>query len=83
MSEDVTELFDLRVIVERIEGRSVCGLEVGDYFELTESSRLRIPPSKHSVMIYGGGGFDGSEDPLNGAIVRPPCALPATHPPPS
>jgi uncharacterized repeat protein (TIGR04076 family) len=48
LSADVTELFDLRVIVERIEGRSACGLEVGDYFELTESSRLRIPPSKHS-----------------------------------
>jgi uncharacterized repeat protein (TIGR04076 family) len=44
---DVTELYDLRVTVERIEGRSVCGLEVGDYFELTESSRLRIPPGKH------------------------------------
>jgi uncharacterized repeat protein (TIGR04076 family) len=42
-----TELFDLRVTVERIEGRSVCGLEVGDYFELTESSRLRIPAGKH------------------------------------
>ena len=40
-------LFDLRVTVERIEGRSVCGLEVGDYFELTESSRVRIPPGKH------------------------------------
>ena len=44
---DVTELYDLRVTVERIEGRSVCGLEVGDYFELTESSRLRIPAGKH------------------------------------
>jgi uncharacterized repeat protein (TIGR04076 family) len=42
-----TELYDLRVTVERIEGRSVCGLEVGDYFELTESSRLRIPAGKH------------------------------------
>ena len=40
-------LFDLRVTVERIEGRSVCGLEVGDSFELTESNRLRIPPGKH------------------------------------
>ena len=39
----VTELYDLRVTVERIEGRSVCGLEVGDYFEVTESSRVRIP----------------------------------------
>jgi uncharacterized repeat protein (TIGR04076 family) len=41
------ELYDLRVTVERIEGRSVCGLEVGDYFELTESNRLRIPAGKH------------------------------------
>ncbi|MCC6612819.1 MAG: TIGR04076 family protein [Anaerolineae bacterium] len=41
------ELYDLRITVERIEGRSVCGLEVGDYFELTESNRLRIPPGKH------------------------------------
>jgi uncharacterized repeat protein (TIGR04076 family) len=40
-------LYDLRVTVERIEGRSVCGLQVGDYFELTESSRLRIPEGKH------------------------------------
>ena len=41
------ELYDLRVIVERIEGRSVCGMQVGDYFELTESSRLQIPAGKH------------------------------------
>ena len=47
MSDDVTELYDLRVTVERIEGRSVCGLAVGDYFELTESSRLRIPDGRH------------------------------------
>ena len=40
-------LYDLRVTVERIEGRSVCGLEVGDCFELTESSRLRIPEGNH------------------------------------
>lgn len=43
-------LFDLRVTVERIEGRSVCGLEVGDYFELTESSRVRIPAGKHFCL---------------------------------
>jgi uncharacterized repeat protein (TIGR04076 family) len=43
-------LFDLRVTVERIEGRSVCGLEVGDYFELTESSRVRIPPGRHFCL---------------------------------
>ena len=41
------ELYDLRVTVERIEGRSVCGLQVGDYFELTESAKLRIPAGKH------------------------------------
>ncbi len=45
------ELYDLRVTVERIEGRSVCGLEVGDYFELTESAKLRIPAGKH-FCIY-------------------------------
>ena len=44
------ELYDLRVTVERIEGRSVCGLEVGDYFELTESSRLRIPEGRHFCL---------------------------------
>ena len=44
-------LYDLRVTVERIEGRSVCGLAVGDYFELTESSRIRIPAGKH-FCIY-------------------------------
>lgn len=41
------ELYDLRVTVDRIEGRSVCGMQVGDYFELTESSRLRIPAGQH------------------------------------
>jgi uncharacterized repeat protein (TIGR04076 family) len=43
-------LYDLRVTVERIEGRSVCGLEVGDWFELTESSRLRIPEGRHFCL---------------------------------
>ena len=43
-------LYDLRVTVERIEGRSVCGLEVGDYFEVTESSRVRIPEGKHFCL---------------------------------
>jgi uncharacterized repeat protein (TIGR04076 family) len=28
----------------------VGGLEVGDYFELTESSRLRIPPGRHFCL---------------------------------
>jgi uncharacterized repeat protein (TIGR04076 family) len=44
-------LFDLRVTVERIDGRSVCGLVVGDYFEVTESSRIRIPADRH-FCIY-------------------------------
>ncbi len=48
---DEFELYDLRVVVDRIEGRSVCGLQVGDYFELTESSRLRIPPGKHFCLF--------------------------------
>ena len=43
-------IYDLRVTVDRIEGRSVCGLEPGDYFELTESSRVRIPPGKHFCL---------------------------------
>ncbi len=50
MSRDF-ELYDLRITVERIEGRSVCGLSVGDYFDLTESNRVRIPPDKH-FCIY-------------------------------
>ncbi len=44
-------LYDLRVTVERIEGRSVCGLAVGDYFEVTESSRVRIPAGKHFCLF--------------------------------
>ena len=45
------ELYDIRVTVERIEGRSVCGMAVGDYFELTESSKLRIPAGKHFCIF--------------------------------
>ena len=43
-------LANLRVTVVAIEGRSVCGLEVGDWFELTESSRLRIPEGRHFCL---------------------------------
>ena len=48
----VTEmrLYDLRVTVERIEGRSVCGLQVGDFFEVTESSKVRIPAGAHFCL---------------------------------
>lgn len=49
--ENKFELYDLRVTVVRIEGRSVCGLAVGDYFELTESSHIHIPPGKHFCIF--------------------------------
>ena len=45
------ELYDLRVTVASIEGRSVCGLKVGDYFEVTDSSRLRLPPDGHFCIF--------------------------------
>jgi uncharacterized repeat protein (TIGR04076 family) len=45
------ELYDLRVTVDAIEGKSVCSMQVGDYFELVESSKLRIPNGKH-FCIY-------------------------------
>jgi uncharacterized repeat protein (TIGR04076 family) len=45
------KIFDLRVSVHEIRGRSVCGMEVGDYFELIESSKLVIPEGKH-FCIY-------------------------------
>jgi uncharacterized repeat protein (TIGR04076 family) len=45
------ELYDLRVTVERIEGGSVCGLAVGDYFELVGSSRLRLPAGRHFCVF--------------------------------
>jgi uncharacterized repeat protein (TIGR04076 family) len=51
MTEAEMELFDLRVTVESIAGRSVCGLAVGDYFELVNSSELRIPDGKHFCIF--------------------------------
>jgi uncharacterized repeat protein (TIGR04076 family) len=47
---DSFALHDLRVTVAAIEGRSVCGLRVGDYFEVTESSRVRIPEGRHFCL---------------------------------
>ena len=49
---DVAEmrLYDLRVTVERIEGRSVCGMKPGDYFELVESSKVKIPEGGHFCL---------------------------------
>ncbi|CAN5391332.1 TIGR04076 family protein [soil metagenome] len=37
------ELYDIRVTVDSIEGRSVCGMKVGDFCEVTESSKLSMP----------------------------------------
>ncbi len=45
------ELFDLRVVVERVEGRPVCGLGPGDYFEVSASNRLALPAGGH-FCIY-------------------------------
>jgi uncharacterized repeat protein (TIGR04076 family) len=44
------EIYDLRVTVDKIEGRSVCGLQPGDFFEVTNSAELRIPAGKHFCM---------------------------------
>src|SRR5690606_6009841 len=43
--------YDIRVTGVASEWRPVCGREVGDYFEVTERSRLRIPEGKH-FCIY-------------------------------
>ena len=50
VTEPDMELYDLRITVEEIEGRSVCGLAVGDDIELTHSSRLRLPPGGHFCL---------------------------------
>lgn len=42
---------DLRVTVEEIRGRSVCGLQVGDYFEVRDSSRVSIPAGRHFCLF--------------------------------
>ena len=44
------ELYDLEVVVDRIEGRSVCGMAVGDRFTVTGSNELRIPDGKHFCL---------------------------------
>jgi uncharacterized repeat protein (TIGR04076 family) len=49
--ESDMELYDLRVTVDSIDGRPVCGLSVGDYFDLTSSSQLRLPAGGH-FCIY-------------------------------
>jgi uncharacterized repeat protein (TIGR04076 family) len=48
---DETVVYDLRVTVDRIVGRSVCGMKPGDYFEVVASNELRLPAGKH-FCIY-------------------------------
>ena len=49
-SEDF-ELYDLKVTVAEIQGRSVCGLKVGDFFEIRNSSQLVLPQNKHFCIF--------------------------------
>lgn len=42
------ELYDIKIVVDRIEGRSVCDMRVGDYAEIVHSSRLKVP--RHFCM---------------------------------
>lgn len=44
------ELYDLAVVVDRIEGRSVCGMNVNDRFTLTGSNQIRIPDDGHFCL---------------------------------
>lgn len=44
------ELYDIRVVVDRIEGRPTCGLVPGDHFTITHSSQLRIPAGGHFCL---------------------------------
>lgn len=50
IDDPVTTLADLRVVVDRIEGRSVCGLRPGDSFTVTRSSELRLPEGGHFCL---------------------------------
>jgi uncharacterized repeat protein (TIGR04076 family) len=50
MSEETFSLYDLRVTVVEIRGRSVCGLKVGDFFEVRKSSQVVIPEGKHFCL---------------------------------
>ncbi|NDL56720.1 TIGR04076 family protein [Phytoactinopolyspora mesophila] len=44
------QLCDLRVVVDRVEGRSVCGLRAGDYFDVTNSSQVSTAPGRHFCL---------------------------------
>lgn len=43
MSDESMTLYNLRVTVSEIKGRSVCGMKVGDYFEVCNSDQLTLP----------------------------------------
>jgi uncharacterized repeat protein (TIGR04076 family) len=47
---DTFALYDLRITVAEIRGRSVCGLKVGDFFEVRNSSQVVIPSGRHFCM---------------------------------
>lgn len=47
---DMFMLYDLRIVVDRIEGRSVCGMKVGDHVEITDSCALRLPAGQHFCL---------------------------------
>ncbi|MGI9659526.1 MAG: TIGR04076 family protein [Gaiellaceae bacterium] len=47
---ELFSLYDLRVTVHEIRGRSVCGMQVGDWFEVRNSSQLVIPEGRHFCM---------------------------------
>lgn len=49
--DDRFTLYDLRVTVVEIRGRSVCGLRVGDWFEVRNSSQLVLPPGRHFCIF--------------------------------
>jgi uncharacterized repeat protein (TIGR04076 family) len=44
------ELYDLTVTVTKIEGRSVCGLHVGDSFSVSQSAQITVPPGQHLCL---------------------------------
>lgn len=46
----MTQLHDIRVVVDRIEGRSVCGLAPGDCFTVTGSNQIRLPEGQHFCL---------------------------------
>lgn len=50
MEPEGAELYDLRLSVVEIRGRSVCGLRVGDHIDLVESSRLVLPEGRHFCL---------------------------------